>query len=278
MQFDVFISYSTHDKATADAACAALENAGIRCWIAPRDILPGADWGEAIINALDSCRAVVLIFSANANSSPQIRREIERAVGRGIPLIPVRIEDTAPTKAMAYFMGAVHWLDAMTPPLEQHLRRLAESLQALLGVADDRRTDPAPALGTATAVAQAPAASAAAPAPVARPVSRMRLLIMRIAVLIATGIGGLLSVATIVYKLLGWLPITGALTFISYWLVFRNLTAQQTIAKVAALGAGAFWAYLAMWNATGTDIGLVVIEGTAAACLLYVATELARLK
>ena len=120
MQFDVFISYSSHDKTTADAACAALESAGIRCWIAPRDILPGADWGEAILNALDTCRAMVLIFSSNANSSPQIRREIERVVGRGIPIIPVRIEDTAPTKAMAYFMGPVHWLDALTPPLEQH--------------------------------------------------------------------------------------------------------------------------------------------------------------
>src|SRR5882672_2256836 len=65
MQFDAFISYSTQDKATADAACAALEAAGIRCWIAPRDILPGADWGAAILDALDSCRAMVLIFSSS---------------------------------------------------------------------------------------------------------------------------------------------------------------------------------------------------------------------
>ena len=133
MQFDVFISYSSHDKSIADATCAALESAGIRCWIAPRDILPGADWGAAIMDALDTCRAMVLIFSSHANASPQIRREVERVVGRGIPIIPVRIEETTPTKALAYFMGPVHWLDAMTPPLEQHLRRLAELSEDIAG-------------------------------------------------------------------------------------------------------------------------------------------------
>ena len=50
------------------------------------------------------------------------------------------------------------------------------------------------------------------------------------------------------------------------------------IAKIAALICGLVWAYLAMWNAATPDIPLVVIEGTAAACLLYVATELARVK
>lgn len=40
---DVFISYASSDKPVADAVCAALEQRGIRCWIAPRDILPGLD-------------------------------------------------------------------------------------------------------------------------------------------------------------------------------------------------------------------------------------------
>jgi hypothetical protein len=38
----VFISHSSNDRATADAICAHLESAGIKCWIAPRDIEPGA--------------------------------------------------------------------------------------------------------------------------------------------------------------------------------------------------------------------------------------------
>jgi hypothetical protein len=131
-RFDVFISYSHIDKATADATCATLEQAGIRCWIAPRDITPGDEWGAAIVKAIDQCSAMVLIFSSNANSSKQIRREVERAVNAGVPIIPVRIENVAPTEAMAYFMSTVHWLDAMTAPLEGHLQRLAQSIKALL--------------------------------------------------------------------------------------------------------------------------------------------------
>jgi hypothetical protein len=42
MSFDVFISYSTKDAIVAKAACAALEAAKIRCWIAPRDIVASA--------------------------------------------------------------------------------------------------------------------------------------------------------------------------------------------------------------------------------------------
>lgn len=155
--FDVFISYSHVDKATADATCAALEQAGIRCWIAPRDITPGDEWGAAIVKAIDRCRAMVLIFSSSANGSKQIRREVERAVHAGVPIIPVRIENVAPTEAMAYFMSTVHWLDAITAPLEGHLQRLARSIKALLEteVADESFTDTRQAGASAATMAGA---------------------------------------------------------------------------------------------------------------------------
>src|SRR5262249_3027877 len=134
MPHDVFISYAHADKATADAACATLEQAGIRCWIAPRDITPGEEYGAAIVKAIDNCRVMVLIFSASANNSRQTRREVERAINAGATLVPVRIEDVPPTESFAYFMSSVHWLDALTPPLEQHLHKLAASIKALLQV------------------------------------------------------------------------------------------------------------------------------------------------
>jgi TIR domain len=134
MALDTFISYSSKDKTAADAACAVLERAGIRCWIAPRDIRPGQEYGHSIIEAIDQCRVMVLIFSANANDSRQIHREIERAVSKGVPIIPLRIEEVVPTKSMEYFLGAIHWLDALTPPLEKHLQQLAEAVKALLQI------------------------------------------------------------------------------------------------------------------------------------------------
>jgi hypothetical protein len=80
MAFDAFISYSSLDKPTADAACAMLESLGIRCWIAPRDVMPGREYGAAIVDAIHQSRVLVLVFSSHANQSPQVGREVERAV------------------------------------------------------------------------------------------------------------------------------------------------------------------------------------------------------
>ena len=134
MAFDAFISYSSLDKPTADAACAMLESLGIRCWIAPRDVMPGREYGAAIVDAIHQSRVLVLVFSSHANQSPQVGREVERAVNRGIPIVPLRIENISPTQSLKYFIGTVHWLDALTPPVEQHLHRLGEAVQALLRI------------------------------------------------------------------------------------------------------------------------------------------------
>lgn len=142
MAFDAFISYSSKDKVAADATCAVLEAAGVRCWIAPRDIHAGSEYGAAIIDAIDHCHVMILVFSSSANESRQIHREIERAVTKGIPILPVRIEEVAPTKSMEYFLGAIHWLDALNPPLEQHLQQLAGTVKAMLKMDADPQVRP----------------------------------------------------------------------------------------------------------------------------------------
>jgi TIR domain len=132
MPYDVFISHSSQDKPIADAVCAGLEQKGIRCWIAPRDIQPGTDWGESIIQGIHMSRALVLVFTAHANASLHIRREVERAVQRGITVIPLRVEDILPEGSLEYNLSTVHWLDALTPPLEDHINRLAETVCLIL--------------------------------------------------------------------------------------------------------------------------------------------------
>jgi TIR domain len=140
MAHDVFISHSSKDKSAADATCAVLESRGIRCWIAPRDIMPGADWGETIVGAIHASRALVLVFSTNANLSHQVKREIERAVSSGLPVIPLRIENVLPAKSLEFFLSTPHWLDAFTPPLEHHLNRLADVIRRVI----DGESQPVP--------------------------------------------------------------------------------------------------------------------------------------
>jgi tetratricopeptide (TPR) repeat protein len=131
MAHDVFISYSVKDKTTADAICATLEANGIRVWIAPRDVMPGSDWGESIIEAIEQSKVMILVFSANSNASPQIKREIERSVNKGVTVVPFRIDDILPSKTLEYFISTQHWLDAFTPPLEKHLDSLVSILHSI---------------------------------------------------------------------------------------------------------------------------------------------------
>ena len=131
MPYDAFISYCSEDKKVADAVCGTLEANKIRCWIAPRDVLPGRNWGSAIVDAIGESAVMVVIFSGHSNGSPQVMREIERAVNKGVSIIPFRVEDVVPSKDLEYFISSCHWLDAMNPPLEQHIGELADAILAL---------------------------------------------------------------------------------------------------------------------------------------------------
>jgi hypothetical protein len=169
---DVFISYSSKDKTTADAICAVLERDGIRCWIAPRDVTPGHDWAESIIQAIHGSKAFILLFSGFSNTSGQIKREVERAADREIPIIPFRLDDIEPNESLEFFISTPHWMDAFTPPLEGHIKQLSATLSQLIANSNASTPIPAAAL-TAPAPIQPPPPAAppvsAPPAPTARP-------------------------------------------------------------------------------------------------------------
>src|SRR5205814_9583177 len=116
----------------AAATCAAMETRHLRCWIAPRDIVAGAEWASSIIGAIENTRVMVLIYTENVNASQQIIREVERAVNKGLPIIPLRIHDTPLSKTFEYYISASHWLDAVGGPTEQDFDRLGKAIDALI--------------------------------------------------------------------------------------------------------------------------------------------------
>ena len=143
MAHEVFISHSQTDKAVADAVCHRLEAVGIRCWIAPRDVSPGKTWDDAIVEAINASKAAVVIFSAAANASRHVLNEIAAALDAGATVIPFRIEDIRPTGAMRLHLGRVHWLDALTPPLEEHIGKLVESAKRVVDADSHEPVGPA---------------------------------------------------------------------------------------------------------------------------------------
>jgi len=96
-------------------------------------VRPGEDYAAEIIDAIAASRALVLVFSANANNSKHVKNEVERGVSHGIPVIPFRTQDVQPAKSLELFLGARHWLDAMTRPLAVHFEKLAHHLQIIAG-------------------------------------------------------------------------------------------------------------------------------------------------
>ena len=132
MAHEVFISYSQPDRDCAFEMVARLEGAGFDCWIAPRDIAPSADWASEIMDAISSARIMILIFSAHSNHSPQVRREVERAVHKELSILPFRIEDVLPSKSLEFFLSTQHWMDAFSSPREAYYARLCAHLKTQL--------------------------------------------------------------------------------------------------------------------------------------------------
>lgn len=132
MSHEVFISYSHVDKPVADGICANLEAAGLRCWIAPRDIGPGEDWPTAIATGIAGSKMMVLVFSQSSNISEEVSRELYLAASSKVIIIPFVIENVKPEAGKAYYLGRTHWLDAMNPPTNEQIGQLIERVNALL--------------------------------------------------------------------------------------------------------------------------------------------------
>jgi hypothetical protein len=129
---DIFISYSQPDRECALELTDLLEAKGFSVWIAPRDVSPAAEWAEEIIEAISAARVMVLVFSASSNNSPQVRREVERAVHKDLRILPFRIENVLPSRSLEYFLSSHHWLDGFPPPREAHYERLCGYLRRWL--------------------------------------------------------------------------------------------------------------------------------------------------
>jgi hypothetical protein len=131
----VFICHASEDRDIAIAIVAGLERRGASCWIAPRDIPVGAQYAQAIVSGISGARALVLVFSDSANRSPHVAREVERAVSRGMPVIPVRLGDVEPTPALEYYISDAQWLDVTPATLDSDIDQLSRAVSETVGEA-----------------------------------------------------------------------------------------------------------------------------------------------
>lgn len=158
MARDIFVSYSQPDRDCAYELTHHLEAKGFSVWIAPRDVSPAAEWACEIIDAISAARVMILVFSESSNSSPQVRREVERAVSKDLRVLPFRLENVLPSKSLEYFLSSQHWLDGFPSPREPHYERLCGFLrQCLPDSTSEPAVRPAPAATPPPAAANAQA-------------------------------------------------------------------------------------------------------------------------
>jgi hypothetical protein len=132
MPRDVFISHSAQDKKVSETICSALEQSGIRCWIAPRDVRAGKSFPGEITRAIQQSKVMLLIFSRHSNSSEQVLREVQLAVDSHLPIVRLRIEDIPLSDDLRYYLSTPHWLDALSHPVSKHIPPVARAIKELL--------------------------------------------------------------------------------------------------------------------------------------------------
>ncbi len=123
-KYDLFISYASDNKDIANYIVDKIEKRGYKCFIAPRDIRTGSEYAVEIIRGISNSTAVLLVFSSKSDKSHYVLREINSAVSRNRPIIPLRIEDFLPSEAMEFYLGPTHWLDAFPAVLDVHLDKV----------------------------------------------------------------------------------------------------------------------------------------------------------
>lgn len=141
MAHQVFISYASEDSAAAQAVCGGLENSGIRCWIAPRDIAAGSNYPAAIVEAVESATALVVILTKDAGASRNVLSEVEQAFQAGKGLLPFRLDAAALPASLDYFLSPTQWLDAPEGCTPGNLKRLADATAQVLAEGRIRRAD-----------------------------------------------------------------------------------------------------------------------------------------
>ncbi len=129
----VFISHASADAKKAGEICSALETLGLGCWIAPRDIDPGKQYGEEIIHGIESTQGLVLVLTRKSNESPHVRDEAERAKHYGKRIIPFRIEDITPSKALEFYIATSQWIDAFGSEWDKGIDLLAGTISKMAG-------------------------------------------------------------------------------------------------------------------------------------------------
>lgn len=109
------LAFISHHSSQVDAArhlARVLDRHGIKGWMAPDDIEPGAPFDQVIIEQINKCDVILLLFCARSDQSKHVKREIMLAEQQHKLIYPIRLETLQP-QGLAYWLQDYQWIDWM---------------------------------------------------------------------------------------------------------------------------------------------------------------------
>ena len=104
---DIFISYSSKDKEKADQLSELLVSAGLSVWIDQSGIDVATSWSEEIVEAIDSCRAFIVMLSSSSIESHNVIKEVSLASEKRKKILPLDLEPVEIPKSMQYALAGI---------------------------------------------------------------------------------------------------------------------------------------------------------------------------
>ena len=132
MAHDAFVSFSSIDMDKALQIYDGLTQRGVKCWISAKDVRPGGNFMNEIVDALSISSVMVLVYSKSANSSKEIERELALACQHELLVIPLKIDDVKPSGAFLYSLSTSQWVEALSSGMEMALEVVSQTIKGIV--------------------------------------------------------------------------------------------------------------------------------------------------
>ena len=149
---DVFISY--HAKSVGEKSAGqlvpkiavVLENSGITCWYAERDLKKySGSFAATITREIRACKVFLLILNKESNQSEHVKNEVSlgfQRIREHEPMKPVyfKIDNCTLSDDMAYYLNRFQITDG-SPPDAPHVKKLVGQIAYILRQDSERATN-----------------------------------------------------------------------------------------------------------------------------------------
>ena len=131
MPDEVFISYARSDREKVMPVVDILRGTGISVWSDEAKIDTATLWSEEIVDAINNCKAMVVMLSQNSTGSDNVVKEVMLASENKKKILPVYLEPTKIPRKLQYQLAGIQHLEVFDCDTDGLAENLCRSLNRL---------------------------------------------------------------------------------------------------------------------------------------------------